>query len=228
MVKLLFLDMDGAGANSWNGMDEAGYDLPENCRFFQTGEKKGLTATVADKIIAYFNAESNKEYKVLELTKHCRIVGNNVFFLKGPFSQWWQAEMEEDGIVFNCCEQYMMYRKAMLFGDEVTAQKILAATEPREQKRLGRIVRNFRPEIWDKRKKEIVFRGNFLKFTGNESLKQYLLSTGDLILAEANKHDRIWGIGMFSDDRDLLRTELWGENLLGKILMQVREKIRNG
>ena len=105
---------------------------------------------------------------------------------------------------------------------------IVCKSPPREQKRLGRLVKNFDTGIWDACKEKIVFDGNFLKFTQNEALKQYLLSTGNSILAEANGHDRIWGIGMFCDDRNLLRTELWGENLLGKILVQVREKIRNG
>jgi ribA/ribD-fused uncharacterized protein len=46
------------------------------------------------------------------------------------------------------------------------------------------------------------------------------------IIVEANKYDPIWGIGMFSDDRNLLRTELWGQNLLGKAIMKVREELK--
>ena len=161
-----------------------------------------------------------------ELTKHCRIVNNYIFFLKGPFSQWYQAEMQEDQITFNCCEQYMMYHKAMLFKDNVTAGKILASQDPLEQKRLGRVVQNFNGRIWDSRKEKIVEQGNFLKFSQNENLKQYLLKTGDLIIVEANKYDRIWGIGMFSDDKNLMKTELWGENLLGKAIMKVRKRLQ--
>ena len=86
---------------------------------------------------------------MFELTKHCRIIENHVFFLKGPFSQWWQAEIEENGIVFNCSEQYMMYRKAILFNDRISAQKILSASTLREQKRLGSLVKNFDTGIWD-------------------------------------------------------------------------------
>jgi ribA/ribD-fused uncharacterized protein len=52
------------------------------------------------------------------------------------------------------------------------------------------------------------------------------MSTEDRIIVEANKHDPIWGIGMFSDDRNLLRTELWGQNLLGKAIMKVREELK--
>lgn len=41
-------------------MTEAGTGLPENCRFFQTGEKTGLTAAIAEKIIAYLNGSAEK------------------------------------------------------------------------------------------------------------------------------------------------------------------------
>ena len=217
-----FPDFGSYRAAVLDDMAEAGFGLPENCHFFRTGEARGLTNTIAQKIINWFN---NKEEKMITLEKHCRLLGNYLFFLRGPFSQWYQAAMEENGIVFNCCEQYMMFHKAMLFGDDLSAGKILAATDPREQKRLGRQVRNFDNRIWDLNKKEIVFQGNLLKFTQNSSLKSCLLSSGSRIIVEANKHDRVWGIGMYDDDRDLLRTELWGENLLGRILMEVREKI---
>lgn len=163
---------------------------------------------------------------MIELTKHCRVVNNYVFFLKGPFSQWYQAGMEENGIVFNCCEQYMMYHKAVLFRDKITAERILNSSDPYEQKRLGRMVRNFVPSLWDKHKENIVFQGNYLKFTQNTDLRAYLMSTGERIIVESNKHDPIWGIGMFSDDRNLLRTELWGQNLLGKAIMKVREELK--
>ena len=204
--------------------DEAGYDLPDNCRFFQTREKRGLTFAIAERIINYLNNTNFTGVNMIELTKHCRVVNNYVFFLKGPFSQWYQAGMEENGIVFNCCEQYMMYHKAVLFRDKITAERILNSSDPYEQKRLGRMVRNFVPSLWDKHKENIVFQGNYLKFTQNADLRAYLMSTGERIIVEANKYDPIWGIGMFSDDRNLLRTELWGQNLLGKAIMKVRER----
>nr|WP_281274574.1 NADAR domain-containing protein [Brevibacillus nitrificans] len=49
----------------------------------------------------------------------------------------------EAGITFNCAEQAMMYGKAVLFHDRKIAEKVLKAAEPREQKQLGRLVKNF-------------------------------------------------------------------------------------
>ena len=158
----------------------------------------------------------------IEITEHCRILKNYIFFLNGPLCQWWKADMKEGSITFNCCEQYMMYHKAMLFKDEETATKILLTEKPREQKELGRTVKNFNEKLWSANKEKIVYNGNYLKFTQNEDLKQYLIDTNPYELVEANKYDKIWGIGMFAHDENILNTSKWGQNLLGKTLMKVR------
>ena len=46
-------------------------------------------------------------------------------FWHGPFSQWYPCEFASNGLKFNCAEQFMMYSKAILFGDLQAAQKIL-------------------------------------------------------------------------------------------------------
>ena len=70
-------------------------------------------------------------------------------------------------------------------------------------------------------------KGNLYKFSQNENLKQFLLSTKNKILAEASPYDKIWGIGMNANDKDILNQDKWkGENLLGKALMKVRDIIK--
>ncbi len=60
----------------------------------------------------------------------------------------------------------------------------------------------------------------------NPSLKNLLLSTGDKILAEACPYDKIWGIGLDANHPDSTDQSKWkGDNLLGKILMQIREEL---
>lgn len=159
----------------------------------------------------------------IEITEHCRLSKNYLFFLNGPLCQWWKSKFIENDIEFNCCEQYMMYHKAMLFNDKETANKILNTKEPREQKKLGREVKNFDEHIWDVAKEKIVKNGNYLKFSQNEDLKEYLCDTYPYELVEANKYDRVWGIGMFAHDPNILDTSKWGQNLLGKTLMKVRD-----
>ena len=41
---------------------------------------------------------------------------------ESPFSQWYPAVFIVNGVQFHCAEQYMMYRKALLFDDEEIAR----------------------------------------------------------------------------------------------------------
>ncbi|CAF9909676.1 MAG: hypothetical protein HETSPECPRED_009493 [Heterodermia speciosa] len=131
--------------------------------------------------------------------------------------------------IFQTAEQYMMYRKAILFEDAHIAAKVLQTPDPRKQKALGRKVEGFEPAKWDVWKEGIVEEGNYYKFTNPQSpkssLRSKLLQTGDSELVEASPFDRIWGIGFKAAEAGEMR-ERWGENLLGKALGRVRGWIR--
>ena len=140
------------------------------------------------------------------------------------YSQWYIRSFTLDGITFNCAEQYMMWKKAMLFGDKATAAKILAEPKPEKQKELGRSVRPFDTAIWDKACYEIVKAGNLAKFQQNPDLAAELKSTAPTTLVEASPVDRIWGIGLAADHPDAQGPTKWrGKNLLGKVLTEVRD-----
>ena len=54
-----------------------------------------------------------------------------------------------------------------------------------------------------------------------------IMQNGDKTIVEASPFDKIWGIGLhWSDDRVLDEKKWEGMNLLGKCLMQVREKLK--
>jgi ribA/ribD-fused uncharacterized protein len=150
-----------------------------------------------------------------------------IYFWSGIYSQWHPCEFEEDGIVFNSAEQYMMYHKALLFNDKITADKILNASHPKDQKRLGRQVQNFKDDIWIQHCKKIVYNGNLLKFTQNPKLLTNLLKTeGEFV--EASPYDNRWGIGLNEEDAKKLDKSQWqGTNWLGEILTQLREDLKN-
>ena len=55
----------------------------------------------------------------------------------------------------------------------------------------------------------------------------WIVDTGDKILVEASPYDRIWGIGLSATHPDAKNPAKWkGENLLGKVLMDVRNELR--
>ena len=120
----------------------------------------------------------------------------------------------------------MMYQKAMLFGDERMAERILEAAKPGKQKKLGRQVRGFDQEIWFQNAKLIVYRGNYAKFTQNENLKKRLFKTKGTTLVEASPTDIIWGIGLSEQDPRCQDRKQWqGTNWLGEVLTQLREDL---
>lgn len=141
-------------------------------------------------------------------------------------SQWWKCNFMENGILFCCAEQYMMYKKALLFEDYEYAQMVLASKEPKEIKEYGRLIRNFNEEKWNLNKQMIVIEGNILKFSQNLDLKEYLQNTATKILVEASPYDKIWGIGMKKGTEGILNPYNWkGENLLGFSIMEVRDRL---
>lgn len=146
---------------------------------------------------------------------------------KSCLSQWWKSDFSEDIEGYCCMEQYMMASKAKLFGDEEICKKIMNSSEPKTIKSLGRKIRGFDEEVWNKAKHSIVINGNYLKFSQNRQLMNFLLQTGDKVLVEASPYDGIWGIQMSVNDERAQDPFKWqGSNLLGFALMEVREELR--
>lgn len=119
-----------------------------------------------------------------------------------------------------------MYQKAILFNDQEVANRIALEPAPKKQKALGRKVKGFDNRIWNEKREQIVEDGNLWKFTKSKEgdLKKLLLETGDRLLVEASPYDRIWGVGYSAANAEANQSR-WGENLLGKALMRVRDRL---
>lgn len=119
-----------------------------------------------------------------------------------------------------------MYHKAILFSDQEIADKIALEPKPSKQKALGRKVKGFDHGKWNAKREEIVEDGNWWKFTQPKEgdMRELLLKTGDRLLVEASPYDRIWGVGYSAANAEANRED-WGENLLGKALMRVRDRL---
>lgn len=143
------------------------------------------------------------------------------FFYHGYLSNFYPAKFEENGITFHNTEQYMMYHKAVLFKDNEIINLLKLQSNPFEAKKLGRRVANFDNHIWDKHKKEIVKRGNILKFEQNPELAEKLKAITAETIVEASPFDAIWGIG-YDESMGMQNLNDWGLNLLGIILTEIR------
>jgi len=149
-----------------------------------------------------------------------------------PFSQWhyppfvilepWKTGTRRE-ITFANAEQFMMAAKAAHFGDRRTYDRILATSDPRQVKALGRAVTPFDAPEWRRVARGYVREGNLAKFRQNAVPCAALLGTGDTILAEASQFDRVWGIGLAAHHPDATNPARWpGSNWLGDVLMDVR------
>ena len=168
--------------------------------------------------------QKGKKFKYLFFWGHKQ--KNKNIIDKSCLSQWFPVGFEINKVHYPTAEHYMMVEKARLF-DPSMVSKILEAKTTKEVKSLGRKVRNFDAEIWDEKSFEIVFMGNLAKFSQNEKLKSFLLSTSNRIIVEASPYDKVWGIGMLQDHEHASSPLKWnGLNKLGFVLTQVKEELK--
>lgn len=171
----------------------------------------------------------------------CRYENNILLFQKGPLSLWHGAfegqsggfralidTAPEDGeyFQFNCGEQFVMASKAALFKDWNAVGAILMTSSPREQQSLGRQVKNFDQQVWDREKLGIYFTACTGKFHQNPELRRYLTQIPRHCLIAEGTTDKVWGIGMTLDDPSAFDVRNWpGQNLLGRVLMEERDEL---
>ncbi|AOZ04200.1 GTP cyclohydrolase (plasmid) [Cupriavidus sp. USMAHM13] len=154
-----------------------------------------------------------------------QIDGMTLFFgADDALSNWHPCQFQFRGLQFTSVEQFMMYAKAMLFGDRRAAAAILATDDPRTQKRIGRLVNGFQESVWLAKRESIVTVGCREKFRQNPRLAEELIATSGTVLVEASPYDRIWGVWLAWNDPRILDSSRWrGMNLLGNALMRVRD-----
>ena len=131
----------------------------------------------------------------------------------GCFTNFSRHGFELDGDWWTTSEHYFQAQK---FAGTPHAEEIRKLLTPREAfnqaHKLNHLVRSDWLQIRDDVMRKVVER----KFEFNAGIRSVLLSTGDALLVEDYPSDSYWGCG---GDRK-------GKNMLGKILMEVREKLR--
>ncbi len=188
----------------------------------------------------YYNEWLSETYDTLKksgkIFDNLKIAGQEcyaVFFHKpdeenGYLSNWYPARFELDGISFSSTEQYIMYRKCMIFGDEKAAKAVLETDDPSTQQNIGKKAKGYIGTVWSGIRQMVAYEGLLAKFSQNDALRQKLLDTGDAYLVECARSDKIWACGIRIDDDRRFDASKWdGQNILGFALMQVRKALRH-
>ncbi len=141
-------------------------------------------------------------------------------FNGGPFTvsvrvHWREADVLEPMFLVESVEHYFQAAKATTCAD---ALLVLAERSPADAKLTGRNIR-LRKD-WEEIKVDVMLHAVRAKFELLDNHRKFLLATGDMFLFENSPYDAVWGLWNPRDDS-------WtGQNLLGKVLMQVREELR--
>ncbi len=120
-----------------------------------------------------------------------------------------------DGVWWRTVEHYF---QAMKFHDAAYRERIRSSNKPKDAKALGMTRKIPLRADWEEVKDGIMLDAVRLKFVTHAEPRDLLLSTGEAPIAENAPMDAYWGIGPDGN----------GLNKLGKILMQVRDELRNG
>ena len=118
-----------------------------------------------------------------------------------------------EGKMWYTSEHYFQTQK---FHDLTIQKKILKTRSAAEVVRIAGNPKLRVRRDWDAVKLGVMGTAVRTKFTQITDLKLLLLNTGDAVLVEHNPHDSYWSSGI----------EGKGKNMLGVILMEIREELR--
>jgi len=109
------------------------------------------------------------------------------------------------------------YFHAMKFEDPDYQEKIRQAPHPKKAKAMGRSrVKRIRKD-WKKVRVTVMTRAVYIKAKTHPEVAEVLMDSGNRDFIENNAYDYFWGCGR---DRR-------GDNWYGKVLMNVRQKLRD-
>ena len=115
--------------------------------------------------------------------------------------------------------------------------RIIRASDPREQKALGKTVRNWNQQRWEAACMPIVVAGSCARAEATPILEEIYMDNqyGKRRFCEGSLSDCVWGVGIRWDNPIINNRKLWkGENLLGqchdeacrRIVQAVNEEVK--
>jgi N-glycosidase YbiA len=131
----------------------------------------------------------------------------------GVFSNFSKHKIGLDGTTWATTEHYFQAQK---FENPDIQRQIQAAKTPSEAAKMGRDRNNPLRKDWEAVKDAVMKKALYAKVMQHAEVRQTLLNTGDATLIEHTKNDHYWADG----------GDGTGKNMLGIILMEIREELK--
>lgn len=132
----------------------------------------------------------------------------------GEFSNFARSPITLRGRSWPTVEHYFQAQK---FAGTEHEEAIRLAASPMVAARMGRSRERPLRADWERVKLGVMLEALRAKFTQHADLRELLVSTGEALLVERRERDSYWGDGPDGS----------GENMLGTLLMRVREELRD-
>jgi N-glycosidase YbiA len=134
----------------------------------------------------------------------------------GCFSNFSPHSIEMAGANWATVEHYYQAQKFLGTPFEDLMVRIQTAPTPEIAAQIGRNP-EYQPHVdWDRRKRDVMYRAVSQKFRTHLSIQQILIETENAEIIEDSPVDYFWGCG----------SEGNGTNHLGRILMEVRDRLK--
>lgn len=133
----------------------------------------------------------------------------------GCFSNFSRHPIELDGKRWPTSEHYFQAQK---FAGTEHEEILRTAPTAMQAATMGRDRDRPLRTDWESVKDDVMRKAVLAKFQQHDGLRDVLLSTGDEEIVEATTGDYYWGCGQNGS----------GKNMLGRILMEVRQQLRGG
>jgi ribA/ribD-fused uncharacterized protein len=133
----------------------------------------------------------------------------------GEFSNFYRRRLHLKGKMWPSSEHYFQAQK---YAGTKHEEEVRMAKTPSLAAELGRSRKLPLRRDWESVKDDVMREAVLAKFSQHDDLRELLLGTGDAKLIEHTVNDAYWGDGGDGS----------GKNMLGIILMEVRERLRQG
>lgn len=131
-------------------------------------------------------------------------------------SNFYETLVDFEGLIYPSSEAAFQAAKTL----DHRLRQDFTVLNPSQSKRMGRTI-DLRPD-WENVKEDVMLRIVRSKFNSNPEIAEKLIATYPQVLVEGNHwHDNTWGDCSCVRCRDIR-----GQNMLGQILMTVRDELR--